>query len=185
MMERAVLLLAVATALPAQTPAFDVASLKSVQPVPPYSIDLGNSSRGKLTLTNVTLSDCLKFAFNIRNDSQISGPEWIRSRSDLFTIVGQAPADTPRDQLRLMTQTLLAERFGLVLHHEPKELPYEALVVDRKGLKVHESKNGADTSSANVRSGKIEANVTMATLALFLARFTRTNVLDLTELKGA
>jgi uncharacterized protein (TIGR03435 family) len=186
----ATLLLLTVPGLHAQTgtppsPTFDVASLKASKPTPPFSIDLGNTLNGKVTLTNVTLSDCLKFAFNVRNDSQISGPDWIKSRSDLFTIVGQAPPDTPKDQLRLMTRTLLVERFRLAFHREQRELPFLALVVDKKGLKLHESQSGADTSSSNVRSGRIVANVSMGTLAAFLARFTQSNVVDLTELKGA
>jgi uncharacterized protein (TIGR03435 family) len=165
--------------------AFEIASLKSVRPAPPYPIDLGNTAHGKVTLTNVTLSDCLKFAYNIRNEAQISGPEWIRSRTELFSVIGQAAPDTPKDELRLMTQQLLAERFQLVLRREQKELSYLALVVDRKGLRLRESAKGADAASSGVRSGKISANLAMSTLAVLLARFTRNTVVDLTGLKGA
>src|SRR5579863_8259624 len=108
----------------AAEPAFDVASLKAVQPVPPYPIDLGNTAHGKVTLTNVTLSECLRFAFKIYNDAQIAGPDWIKSRSALFDIVGQAPADTARDELRKMALTLLNDRFQLKIHREPRQLQY-------------------------------------------------------------
>jgi uncharacterized protein (TIGR03435 family) len=51
----------------------------------------------------------------------------------LVTPFGQAPADTPRDQLRLMTQTLLTERFKLALQHEQRDIQHLELVVDKKG----------------------------------------------------
>src|SRR6185437_9618840 len=86
---------------PKEKPSFDVASLK---PAPPPSgritVDLGNSSHGRLTLTNVTLSECLRFAFKIYTDDQIAGPDWIKDRHILFNIVAQAPPDAPRDELR-------------------------------------------------------------------------------------
>src|SRR5205807_7060632 len=115
--------------------AFDVASLK---PAPPpsgkISVDLGNSSHGRLTLTNVTLSECLRFAFKIYTDDQITGPDWIKDHRILFNIVAKAPSDTPRAKLRQMVSTLLSERFQLTLHQESRELRYLALVVDKRGL---------------------------------------------------
>jgi len=63
-------------------PSFDVASLKPVQPSPPYPVDLGNTLHGKVTLTNVTLTECLRFAFKINNDGQIAGP--IGSRPGMY-----------------------------------------------------------------------------------------------------
>jgi uncharacterized protein (TIGR03435 family) len=131
---------------------FDVASLKPVQPSPPYPVDLGNSLHGKVTLTNVTLTECLRFAFKINNDSQIAGPDWIKSRDVLFAIVGQAPPETPKDKLRLMTLKLLTDRFKLELHHEQRELAYFALVIDKKGPKLREAKEGGDDSG--VKCGK-------------------------------
>jgi len=178
-------LLLVALVAYGQSPAFDVASLKPVEPTPPYPIELGNTLHGKVTLTNVTLADCLKFAYKIYNDAQILGPEWIKSRSDLFAIVGQGPADATRDQLRLMTRTLLTERFQLSLRQEPRELQYLALVVDKKGSKLRPAKEGADNAGSAVRAGTIVANsLSMTALGVFLARLSKMPVVDQTNLQG-
>src|SRR5438067_1398933 len=49
-----------------EKPVFEVASLKPASPPSGrITVDLGNSSHGRLTLSNVTLSECLRFAFNI------------------------------------------------------------------------------------------------------------------------
>src|SRR5712692_7114928 len=154
--------------LNAQSPAFDVASLK---PAPPpsgrISVDLGNTSHGRVTLANVTLSECLRFAFKIYTDAQISGPDWIKDHRVLFDIVGQAPPDTPRDDLRLMTLGLLTERFMLELRHEPRQLSYLALVVDKNGPKMHESKDDSSASGQIVRAGRITyQHVSSLTLAV-------------------
>lgn len=164
---------------------FDVASLKPVQPSPPYPVDLGNSLHGKVTLTNVTLTECLRFAFKINNDSQIAGPDWIKSRDVLFAIVGQAPPETPKDKLRLMTLKLLTDRFKLELHHEQRELAYFALVIDKKGSKLPEAKEGGDDSGSEMRQGRIAVHrVSIAMLILMLGRFTSGPIVDLTGLTG-
>src|SRR4029077_9089247 len=101
-----------------------------------YTANLGTTRNGRLPMTNGTLADCLRCAYDIVSESQIAGPEWIKSRDIRFDIVGQAPADTPNPQLLKMLQRLLAERLKLGLHHEQGELPYLALVVGRNGHKL-------------------------------------------------
>jgi uncharacterized protein (TIGR03435 family) len=133
-------------------PAFDVASVKAAHPNRPYPVELGTALHGRVTLTNVTLTQCLRFAYKISNDGQIAGPDWIKSPDSLFNIEAKAPPETSKDQLRLMMQALLAERFGLKLHHEQKEMRYVALLVDKKGLKLREDRgrsigNGSSTGA--------------------------------------
>ena len=57
-------------------PSFEVATLK--QSPPPtgdfININLGTFDHGKVTLTNASLSDCLKLAWGIVSDDQLSGP---------------------------------------------------------------------------------------------------------------
>uniref|UniRef100_Q01ZY6 Uncharacterized protein n=1 Tax=Solibacter usitatus (strain Ellin6076) TaxID=234267 RepID=Q01ZY6_SOLUE len=114
-------------------PVFEVASLK---PAPPpqgrITVDLGNSSHRRLTLTNVTLSECLRFAFKIYTDDQIAGPNWIKDHRTLFNIVAQAPPDAPRDTLRQRALSLLTERFQLAVHHESRELDCACSSFDRR-----------------------------------------------------
>lgn len=166
--------------------AFDVASLKPA-PAPSgrITVDLGNSSHGRLTLTNVTLSECLRFAFKVYTDDQIVGPDWIKDHHILFNVVAQAPPDTPRDKLREMVLTLLTERFQLAWHREGKEFRYLALVVDKDGPKMHETTADAPSSTETVRPGRIVyRHVSGQTLAVLLTRFTQQPILDMTGLTG-
>jgi len=55
-----------------------VASLKPVELTPGnYNANPGTARNGQVTMTNVTLSDCLRFAYSITNDAQIAGPETV------------------------------------------------------------------------------------------------------------
>ena len=64
-------------AMLAQTPAFEVATLKISLPIQgdSFSINLGQVQNGKLTLGNASLSDCIKFAWGLVSDSQLAGPD--------------------------------------------------------------------------------------------------------------
>src|SRR5262245_3489137 len=110
-------------AMHGQAPMFEVASLKPSPPaVGNYNANLGTARHGEVTMTNVTLSDCLRYAYGITNDAQIIGPEWIRNKEVRFHVTGKADPETPTHQLLLMLQNLLNERFQMVLHRERRDL---------------------------------------------------------------
>jgi uncharacterized protein (TIGR03435 family) len=59
-------------------------------------------------------------------------PKW--ATSGLFTIEAKAPMANPtKDQMRLMMQSLLAERFKLAVHFETHDVPVMALVLIEPG----------------------------------------------------
>ena len=64
------------------------------------------------------------------------------------------------DELRLMFQSLLADRFNLTIHHESKVMDGYAVRVAKSGLQIQEAKNGKapglpDRPSQSVRCAKI------------------------------
>jgi uncharacterized protein (TIGR03435 family) len=169
-------------------PQFEVASLKPGQPIPgdKIYINLGSVSHGTLTLTNTSLADCLRYAFGLTNNDQLAGPDWIKQKVVRFDIVAKAPADTPLDQIRLMLQNLLTERFRLALHREQKELSYVALVIGKKGPKLQEAIPDSDASGNKFLIGQIVSNhISMTTLATLFSRFTGQTVMDMTGLAGS
>src|SRR5712675_1181 len=94
------------TAGAADGPRFEVATFKQSPPIQgdSYPITLGAVNGSRLTFTNVTLSDCIKFAYGLVSDDQISGPDWIWSKANLYDIVAVVPPAAPREQLLRMTQ---------------------------------------------------------------------------------
>ena len=168
-------------------PQFDVATVKQSPPLTGdlYSINLGTVLNGKVTLANTTLSDCIRFAYGLVSDDQLSGPDWIKSKEVRFDIVAQAPPDTPREQLLLMLQALLAERLKVALHHEQRELPFLALVVGKNGSKLRAAKLDAGIAAGPQILGRIVSDrMSMSLLASLLSRFERQIVIDKTGLSG-
>jgi uncharacterized protein (TIGR03435 family) len=162
-------------------PSFEEATLKLAHPTPPYAVALGSVNQGAVTFTNVTLAQCLKFALNFGGDGQITGPDWIKSPSVLFDIVGKTAPGMPDGRIRLMTLTLLTQRFGLKLHHEQRELPYYALVIDKKGSKLRPATNGTSL----IRNGQIVSHRTSIPYLVFLLQYyANVPVVDETKLNG-
>ena len=110
------LIFSVGSATAVQLPQFDAATLKLSPPVPagtPLAVNLGALRNGVATLTNVTLAECIQYAYDLPSNSLIAGPDWINSRDVRFDIVAKTSVDVPRDQVLLMMQNLLAERLQL------------------------------------------------------------------------
>jgi uncharacterized protein (TIGR03435 family) len=173
-----------------QAQSFEVASVKVGAPIPigeNYNINLGTVSHGTLTLTNTTLADCLRFAYSLTSDSLIAGEGWIKSKEHRYTIVAKAAPETTRDQMLLMLQTLLTERFKLEFHREPREMNYYALVPSKKGPKIELAQtDGPGPNESNGGGRIVRRQLSMLMLATLLARFELrgATVLDETGLKG-
>ena len=86
-------------------------------------------------VTNFRLSTYISFAYKMTNYQTeyvfTQLPKW--ALVDRFDIQARAPANTTKDQMRLMMQSLLADRFKLVVHTETRQVPVFALVLVKPG----------------------------------------------------
>jgi uncharacterized protein (TIGR03435 family) len=131
---------------------FEVASVKASPPVQPGARVYfgpprggpGTSDPGRITWTYATLMGILTNAYDVK-PYQINGPAWLSN--ERYDFVVTLPVDTAKDQVKVMWQNLLAERFGLKLHHDSKEFAVDNLVVGKGGPKLKESKDDTDTTA--------------------------------------
>ena len=115
-------------------PEFAVATIKPSRPDAPRG---GYGIRGPdVTTTNVTVSWMIKLAYNVHANQVSGGPAWLDS--ERYDTVGRSdtPGEPSRDQMKLMIQKLLADRFQLRFHTEKRELPVYAMVVAGGGPKL-------------------------------------------------
>jgi uncharacterized protein (TIGR03435 family) len=187
MIWRMLVLVAVPMAALAQRPEFDVASVKpdatTVGGV--YNANLGRIQHGELSMANVTLSEAVRYAWGINNDNQVSGPEWIKNKTIRYKIDAKTSPETPREQILLMLQSLLSERFQLKTHTEQREIAHLELAPGKKEMKIHPAQEGSDGSKNRNGYGHIVSNgMTMEVLTTILSRFLRQPILDRTGLQG-
>ena len=109
-------------------------------------------------------------AYNLPVSSEgrriVGVPDWLNSEADRYEVKAKiedslyvamqkmTPAQQ-REQVALMEQSLLADRFKLKIHFETREMPVYALVVAKSGPKLTPAKDGeaSKLSSLNNRQG--------------------------------
>jgi len=101
---------------------------------------------------------------------------------DRFNITAKVASPAKDDQLRLMLQSLLTDRFKLALHSDQKEQQVYVLTVSKGGTKFHESKGDGSSSMTPGRFGFTAQRTSMPQLAEYLAIPMRRPVLDRTGL---
>jgi uncharacterized protein (TIGR03435 family) len=112
---------------------FDVAPIKPAAPQ-----EIGRTSTrmssdtdtGNLTYLNVNLKQILGRAFDVQQ-YQLTGPSFIET--ERFDVNASFAPHSTAAQLSSMLQKLLADRFGLKIHRETKELTAFALTVSKSG----------------------------------------------------
>jgi uncharacterized protein (TIGR03435 family) len=179
--------LAFGASVTAQPGQFDVATVKASPAVPlgtSIEINLGTFRNGTLTMTNVTLAECLLYAYSLVSQEQISGPDWIRSRETRFDIVAKTAGDASADVARQMLQRLLADRLRTELRREQRPFTFLALVPAKGGAKLTPAKEGETRPNSGARGRITGEQMPMPVLASLLSRFEGQLVVDRTALTG-
>jgi uncharacterized protein (TIGR03435 family) len=117
------LLPSVLLAQPPADPSFEVASVKSNRTDAPGTTlfplgpgDAYAANGGRFRATNQPLITYLRFAYRLGPGDLLDLPRWVYN--ERFDVEARANGEPPKDQMRLMTRSLLKDRFKLVVHSE-------------------------------------------------------------------
>jgi uncharacterized protein (TIGR03435 family) len=135
----ALVLLAAAPLLaqPSPRPRFDVASVK---PSEEHGMMYVRVLPGGHLVANAPARLLLMNAYGVQFSQLVGVPDWLSS--DIWSIDARAEGNATRDDLMLMLQSLLEERFHLQVRHESREMPVYALTVTAKGARLPAPKEG-------------------------------------------
>lgn len=115
-------------------PSFEVATIK---PTPPDQQGKGIQVQGSHFRTrNTSLSDLITFSYGLQQKQIIGAPDWVAT--DKWDIEAQpdVPGVPNRNQVMMMIQKLLADRFQLKFHKDSKELSAYVLTASKTGNKM-------------------------------------------------
>jgi bla regulator protein blaR1 len=124
--------------------AFEVATIRPAKPdtfTPsnfPLSADDSYMPNGGRLSADFPLSTYIAFAYKLtltpeQEKTMLADlPKWVGE--DRFVIHAQAEGSPTKDQMRLMMQSLLADRFKLAVHFETREVPVFGLVLRKPGV---------------------------------------------------
>jgi uncharacterized protein (TIGR03435 family) len=185
----------IAFAQQAPRPSFEVAAVKLSEPNDrPWSLTI--QPGGRLTVTNIALNTLIGYAYSAREHQVAGGPRWLDSvkydidaKPDSAFRLPPGPLSPANDApIRMMMQSLLAERFKLVVHRGTKELPVYKLVLAKEGSKLNEATDSAVISRGGSMSGGrglIRSQAAqMPLLVSMLERTLGRSVIDKTGLTG-
>ena len=201
-------------------PSFEVATIKPWQRTPPPPPSDGAppvkvtkiatpAGKGPPPTDRVHMilpvSILITSAYNLPVGSEhriIGGPDWLRQDIDQYEIqakIGDSEYAAMQkmtpvqqwEQVALMEQSLLADRFNLKVHFETREMPVYALVIATRGPKLTAAKSDEATRISTVGNGHGgEMTAVATTLEQFAVSPLLTGpagapVVDQTGLKGA
>ena len=109
----------------------------AVKPDDPNSMEQGfwPHERG-LEIRGKTAEQLLLYGYGLHESQVLNAPDWMRTeRWHVQGIIG-APGEANREQMGSLVRKLLAERFGLVMHREQREMRVFALVTAKGGPKM-------------------------------------------------
>ena len=166
---------------------FDVASVKPNR-IGGEGRRAGSSPGGAFTATNVTLKLLISRAYGVPEAQIEGGPEWIDTETYDIAAKADTPREMSREEVRPCLQALLAERFQLTIHRQPKQGAVFSLGPAKNGPRFKEH-SGPGPAGISVSSGSGVATITatkatMARLAEYLSSQAERPVIDNTELKG-
>jgi uncharacterized protein (TIGR03435 family) len=102
-------------------PAFEVATIKPSNSSAPMMQGLDEKGR-YFTTNNTSLSDLIQFAYDVQAKQIVDPPEWIgKDRYDISAVSNQEGVPTLQ-QVRVMVQKLLTDRYKLTFHKDKREL---------------------------------------------------------------
>jgi uncharacterized protein (TIGR03435 family) len=132
--------------VPEKAPAFEVASITPCKPGTPEP-PLEHTGMAQFTLPGgtftaraTTLKFLLEWAYGIQPSQHSGGPSWMGV--DRYDIVAKAEGHANDEQIKLMVQALLAERFQLKLHHEQRVIPAYVITIGKMPPKLYPPKEG-------------------------------------------
>jgi uncharacterized protein (TIGR03435 family) len=164
-----------------QIPSFEVAS---VRPAAPEAGRGGRASTSgdRVSYINTTLNNVLARAYQVKS-YQIDGPSWIFT--ERYDIIAKAPDNTPKDQIPLMLQALLADRFKLKLHRETREIPAYELTFVKESPRLQETEGEARGEFAFVDGRREARRMSMGQLVTMVTFMVGRPVFDKTDHAGA
>jgi uncharacterized protein (TIGR03435 family) len=145
---------------------------------------------GRSEFHGSTLLQMISTAYEVEPMKVFGGPPWLGVSH--FDITAKAAAGSSKHALNQMLQSLLEERFGLVIHKDERPLPIYVLTIAKGGTKLKESSTDADPDCKlnvenNVRTYACR-NVTLENLAerlrMVAGGYFDQMVLDQTGLRG-
>jgi uncharacterized protein (TIGR03435 family) len=124
----------------AQRPSFEVADIRPSQQAKASESKERILPSGRVELPGETVVSLIMFGYSVQANMIEGVPKW--GENKYFNIVAKAPPNPSVADLRLMVQSLLAERFKLIFHTEEKGMSVFVLTIAKNGPRLQKASGG-------------------------------------------
>lgn len=166
-------------------------SVTAVKPSDPNDRVSGDNFVGsRYTIERKTVVQMLSLGYGVQQRQITGAPDWAATDNWDTSGIPDVPGEPDQQQRQALVRKLLAERFGLKVHTEQREMPVYGLVLAKGGPKIkpsaHDPNDVPDLSGSGnrVQQSMSFTNLSMADLATGLQDFTDRPVVDRTKLTG-
>ena len=165
---------------------FEVAEVRAHKPGSAFKYATYDSEADMLGLS---LRNLMYEAYGYRGE-ELAAPKWVDTET--FDVIAKAPRRVPWENMQVMLQNLIEQRFKLTYHREDRAINAYALTVGKRAVRL---KDADPNTRSDCRKAAGGAGMTLAcrntTMAQFAAQarsltgdFPAIPVADLTGLKG-
>ena len=169
-------------------PDWGVVAVKASDPNDRVSGD--NFVGSRYTIERKTVMEMLSLGYGVQKRQIMNAPEWAATDHWDVNGVPDTPGEPDQRQRNSLVRRLLAERFGLKVHTEQREMPVYALILAKGGAKLtqstHDPHDVPDLSGSGnrVQQSMRFTNLSMTELATGLQDWTDRPVVNRTGLSG-
>lgn len=177
--------------------------IADIHPSPPHRFPFYDGAfvvNGRYLMRQATLADLVATAYGLQDSTFVhGGPSWLEW--DRWDVIAQVPTGTTQEMAKQMVRSLLAQRFGLVVHMGSEPMPAYVLTAPAGATKLKKSDGTGDAGCkpqpppANQPAGAIQQilvtchNESMDKFAdelhLMAGGYLTNPVVDSTGIKGA
>ena len=174
--------------LPPVPTEFEVAEIKVSKP---GTAQRGTVNPGRVEVFGLTMKEMLNFAYDVEEEKITGAPKW--TDTDHFDLIAKTPSPVPVEDMRVMLQNLIVQKFKFTFHNADRPMPVFALTVGKRTAKLKDADpSNRSACKRTAGDGSITyacQNTTMAQLAEKVRSaapgYITSPVVDLTNLKGA
>jgi uncharacterized protein (TIGR03435 family) len=143
---------------------FEVASVKINKDNGPSDMRGPRRSGDSVIMHNALISSVISYAYHLTATYQVAGFKDPSDDSRWVDIEARAAPNATEDQIRMMFQSLLEDRFKLKVHHETREIPEYELTIAKGKAKLTPAREGDMTLTIEGRTFPARAGACGTTL---------------------
>jgi uncharacterized protein (TIGR03435 family) len=125
--------------------AFEAADVRVSTSSKNATVSGGTLRGGRYEIRSATMVDLISLAYDMEPDKVLGGPNWLDW--DRFDVLAKAPQSATQNDLRLMLQRLLADRFTLKVRKDTRVMPAFVLLAGRGKPKMKAVSGAGDQAS--------------------------------------